>query len=222
MNLKWLGHASWLISLKSGTTIALDPYAGDISNTHADIICISHSHLDHCDSGKIGQLRKSTTKIVTSPENAPKVQAAVGLAAGESQKLDEVTITAVPAYNVDKFRAPNTPYHPKDFGVGFVLEAEGKKIYHTGDTDHIPEMAELKSASRRIDIAMVPIGGTYTMTLDEAVAAVTAMAPQVAIPMHYNTPALEVPANPNEFKQKVEAAAKTKVFIFTVGETQEI
>ncbi|MFY9484505.1 MAG: MBL fold metallo-hydrolase [Patescibacteria group bacterium] len=218
MQLTWLGHASWLITLGNGTIIALDPYAGDISNVQADIICISHSHLDHSDSGKIGQLRKGTTNIITSQENALKVQGGIGLAVGGSQKIGSVTIRAVPAYNTNKFRAPNTPYHPKDFGVGFVLEAEGKKIYHTGDSDHIPEMAELND----LDIAMVPIGGTYTMTLDEAVAAVKTMAPKVVIPMHYNTPAIEVAANPNEFKQKVEAATKTKVFIFSPGETQEI
>lgn len=218
MQLTWLGHASWLVVTLKKQAIYFDPYAGDVSELpKADLILISHSHFDHSDSNKIGQLRKEGTTIITSVENAEKIAGVVGLAEGESKKMGATTITAVPAYNINKFRAPNTPYHPKGFGVGFVVETE-RRIYHAGDSDYVPEMRELKN----IDIALLPIGGTYTMTLEEAVEAVKAIKPQVVIPMHFNTPTLEIPANPNEFKQKVEAATKTKVFIFTPGEKQEI
>jgi len=219
MKLTWLGHASWLISTEKGQAIYFDPYAGDLTELpKADLILVSHSHFDHSDASKIGQLRKDETKIYTSAENAPKIQSAIGMTAGQAQELKGIKIQAVGAYNINKFRAPNTPYHPKGFGVGFVVELEGRKIYHAGDTDHVPEMGQLSG----IDIALLPIGGTYTMTLDEAVEAVKAIKPQVVIPMHYNTPTLEIPANPNDFKSKVEAATKTKVFVFMPGETQEI
>lgn len=219
MKLTWLGHASWLVTTDRGAAIYFDPYAGDLAELpKADLILVSHSHFDHSDAGKIGQLRKTDTNIFTSVENAAKLQGAIGLAAGEVQEFKGIKVQTVEAYNVNKFRAPNTPYHPKDFGVGFVVEIDGRKIYHAGDTDHVPEMSELKE----IDIALLPIGGTYTMTLDEAVEATKAIKPQVVIPMHYNTPTLEIPANPQEFKQKVEAETKTKVYVFAAGETQEI
>ena len=70
-----------------------------------------------------------------------------------------VSVTGVQAYNISK------PYHPKGLGIGFVVESRGKRIYHAGDTDFIPEMNELKN----IDVALLPIGGTYTMNVDEAV-----------------------------------------------------
>jgi L-ascorbate metabolism protein UlaG (beta-lactamase superfamily) len=87
----------------------------------------------------------------------------------------------VPAYNLDKFRSPGELYHPKEAGyVGFVVTLDGKRIYHAGDTDHIPEMADL----RDINIALLPVSGIYVMTADEAVEAAKTIQPDVAIPMH--------------------------------------
>jgi L-ascorbate metabolism protein UlaG (beta-lactamase superfamily) len=89
-----------------------------------------------------------------------------------------------------------------------VVEAEGKRIYHTGDTDFIPEMNSLQG----LTAALVPIGGTYTMDIEEAVRAVAAMKPKIAIPMHYNF--LEgLKADAKDFKQKVESKSQTKVEI---------
>jgi L-ascorbate metabolism protein UlaG (beta-lactamase superfamily) len=92
-----------------------------------------------------------------------------------------IDVEAVPAYNVNKFRSPGIPFHPREAGhVGFVVTLEGKRVYHAGDTDYIPEMADLKE----IDIALLPVSGTYVMTAEEAVQAAEAIRPGVAIPMH--------------------------------------
>jgi L-ascorbate metabolism protein UlaG (beta-lactamase superfamily) len=88
----------------------------------------------------------------------------------------------VPAYNVNKFRAPGQPFHPRDYnGLGFLIEAGGVRVYHAGDTDIVEEMAALKD----IDIALLPVSGTYVMTSSEAAEATRRIAPKVAVPMHW-------------------------------------
>ncbi|MCK4531460.1 MAG: MBL fold metallo-hydrolase, partial [Candidatus Aenigmarchaeota archaeon] len=117
-------------------------------------------------------------------------------------EVEGIRIRAVPAYNLSKH------FHPKGDGVGFIIESEGKQVYHAGDTDFIPEMNSLQG----LTAVLVPIGGTYTMGIDNAVQAVLAMKPKIAIPMHYNfLGGLE--ADANDFKQKVESKGETKVEI---------
>ena len=91
-----------------------------------------------------------------------------------------MSIEAVPAYNLTKFRSSGNPFHPKESGhVGFIITLGGQRIYHTGDADVIPEMKSIET-----DIALLPVSGTYVMTVDEAVQAAKIIQPQVAIPMH--------------------------------------
>jgi L-ascorbate metabolism protein UlaG (beta-lactamase superfamily) len=86
----------------------------------------------------------------------------------------------VPAYNTNKFRSPDVPFHPPEAGhVGFILTVDGRRIYHAGDTDCIPEMNSIQT-----DVALLPVSGIYVMTAEEAVEAAAAIQPQVAIPMH--------------------------------------
>ena len=92
----------------------------------------------------------------------------------ESITLEKVTVEAVPAYNLKRFRSPNVPFHPKGLGVGFLITIQDKIIYHAGDTGFIPEMSSLKE----VDLALLPCGGTYTMDINEAVDAVLAINPK--------------------------------------------
>jgi L-ascorbate metabolism protein UlaG (beta-lactamase superfamily) len=103
------------------------------------------------------------------------------LQVGENTQVDGIEVEAVPAYNVNKFRSPDNPFHPEGTGVGYVVTIEGKRIYHAGDSDQIPEMATV----RGVDVAMLPVSGTYVMTAQEAVEAAREIQPQVAIPMHF-------------------------------------
>jgi L-ascorbate metabolism protein UlaG (beta-lactamase superfamily) len=110
---------------------------------------------------------------------------------------------------LQRFRSPGTPYHPKGIGVGYLLSAEGKTIYHTGDTDFIDEMKELED----IDLMLVPSGGTYTMDNPEAADAVIEINPSKAVPMHiWDT-------DPADFKEKVESNCDTEVIILQPGGT---
>ena len=102
---------------------------------------------------------------------------------GDVVTVEGVTIRAVPAYNTDKFRQPGVVFHPKADGkVGFVVELDGTTYYHAGDTDEIAEMDEID-----VDVALIPVSGTYVMTADEAARACARIHAKAVVPMHYGT-----------------------------------
>lgn len=211
LTIKWLGHASFKISV-DGKTIYIDPYRGEYS-TKADLILVTHSHGDHCSVAKIKSGRSADTAVFAPEDCVKKIKGTVRtLKAGEEATVGNVRIRAVEAYNVKRFRSPGNPFHPKGFGVGYLITALDKTIYHAGDTDFIPEMKKLG----HIDVALLPSGGTYTMDNDEAAEAVLAISPMVVIPMHrWDT-------KPDEFREKVEANSSIKVVALEKGEEYQV
>lgn len=211
MELKWLGHASFKIKT-GGKTIYIDPYEGEYDEK-ADLVLCTHHHDDHCKTDKIKKVKGGDTVIVATPECGKKLGSPVkSLKPGESASFGDVTVEAVEAYNYKRFRSPGTPFHPKGTGVGYLVKAEGKTVYHAGDTDFIEEMKEIKD----VDVLLVPSGGTYTMDNPEAAEATIAINPKTAIPMHiWDT-------DPTEYKEKVEAGSSTEVRIMKPGETLKL
>lgn len=209
ITIKWLSNQSWFKLTINNIIIHIDPvyyktYEGvDKELTEkADIILITHSHYDHCEPETICKLIKPET-IMAGPE-ACKEKIKSGLRvikAGDTFDAGNISIRAVYAYNIGKH------YHPKGFGVGYVITADAKNIYHAGDTDNIPEMKELKN----IDMALLPIGGTYTMDLMEAVEAAGIIKPKIVIPMH------KLEANLEKFKTELEMK-NLKALILKPGE----
>ena len=169
----WLGHDGFRIDAEE--TIYFDPY-DIVAGPKADLILISHEHFDHCSPDDVSKIQGPGTVIITDKTSAEKLTGDVRIIApGEFMSLGEVKIEAVPSYNRDK------DFHPKQKAwLGFVVEVDGVRIYHAGDTDFIPEMKDLK-----VDIALLPVSGTYVMTADQAVEAALAIQPKLAIPMHY-------------------------------------
>jgi len=174
LDINWLGHATFMIK-GNGKTIYFDPFVLPPSPEKADLILITHDHYDHCDSSKVNMIKKPDTVIITTQNASRKLSGNVRtVKAGDTLTEKGISIQAVPAYNSSK------PFHPKGSGVGFVIDINGTKVYHAGDTDFIPEMSGIKT-----DIALLPIGGTYTMDEEDAVKAVLSIKPKIVIPMHY-------------------------------------
>ena len=171
--INWLGHDGFRID--GAKTTYIDPYqikGGPV----ADVILITHEHFDHCSPEDVEKIQGPDTIIVTEKDSAKKLTGDVRVVKpGDTVDLGEVKIDVVPSYNTDK------DFHPKKNGwLGFIVEIEGIKIYHAGDADFIPEMKDFE-----VDIALLPVSGTYVMTADQAVKAALAINPKLAIPMHY-------------------------------------
>lgn len=172
--LTWLGHASFKISGEK--LIYIDPWKLK-GQDEADIVLISHSHYDHYSAEDLKMVSGAKTIVVTVAELKSKIGGDVRIMApGDKIDVEGVGIEAVPAYNIDK------KFHPKQNGwLGFVVEMGGGRLYYAGDTDAIPEMDDLTN----IDVALMPVGGTYTMTAEEAAKAADRFKPAVAVPYHW-------------------------------------
>jgi L-ascorbate metabolism protein UlaG (beta-lactamase superfamily) len=173
--LRWLGHDSFQLT-NDQLTIYIDPYQVK-SGRKGDYFFISHEHYDHFDPPSISALRQINSVIV-GPESVTHQldEMAVPLATGESYEGKGFTVKAVAAYNTNK------QFHPKDSGtLGYIFDLGGQTLYHAGDTDIIPEMETYGP----VDVALLPVSGTYVMTAPEAAEAVRIIKPKVVIPMHY-------------------------------------
>jgi L-ascorbate metabolism protein UlaG (beta-lactamase superfamily) len=178
--MRWLGHDSFL--LEGPPVVYFDPWRLPQGLPQADIVFVSHEHGDHCSPQDVETVSGPHTVIVASQTAAPKLRGDVRvMRPGDKLTIGKVTVEAVPAYNVNKFRSPGNPFHPKSaLHNGYVVALSGERVYFAGDTDHISEMAEIDC-----DMALLPVSGTYVMTAEEAAEAAKAIRPRVAVPMHY-------------------------------------
>lgn len=170
---RWLGHAS--VVVQGGKTVYVNPW--EVSATApADVILVTHDHYDHLSPPDIEKLARKDTAIVAPQSCAAKLGRTITVVEpGSRVTVNGVNVEAVAAYN------PKKQFHPKQAGyVGYVFTVDGVRYYHAGDTDGIPEMKDIHA-----DVAFIPIGGTYTMTAEEAAAAVATMHVRVVVPMHF-------------------------------------
>ena len=188
----WLGHASFMLEA-DGLAFYIDPFVLPRGAKPADAILYTHGHFDHCVAAP--SITTSRTVLIG---HGCKLPCRV-IEIGAKEKVGGVVVEAVHAYNIGK------PFHPRDAGAGYILRFKTASVYHAGDTDFIPEMKGYKC-----DIALLPIGGTYTMDAREAAQAVAAMMPKVAIPMHYNYLG-DTRVDPELFRSEVERLTGGKV-----------
>ncbi|MFM8999606.1 MAG: MBL fold metallo-hydrolase [Actinomycetota bacterium] len=167
----------------------------------ADLIFVTHAHFDHFRPDEIAALRGPDTVVVAPRDVAAELPGPVrAVAPGDAFDLEGVGVEVVPAYNVHPERLE---MHPRRNGwVGYVLTAGDLRWYHAGDTDRVPELDAV-----RADAAFVPIGGTYTMDVPEAADLVRAIAPEVAVPMHFGF----VVGRPSDADRFRAAAAPVRV-----------
>ena len=179
-----LMHACIRIEM-DGKEIQIDPVAklGDRTVDYAampkaDYIFVTHEHGDHYDAKSIKQLTGEKTQLVMNKRCAEMYGSGRAMANGDKLQLKDVSVEAVPAYNITE---GHTQFHPKGRDNGYILTIDGLRIYIAGDTEDIPEMSQIKD----IDIAFLPCNQPYTMTPDQLVRAAKVIKPKVLFPYHY-------------------------------------
>jgi L-ascorbate metabolism protein UlaG (beta-lactamase superfamily) len=179
--LHWLGHDSF--RLDGPPMIYFDPWKLRGKLPVADLVLVSHEHYDHCSPDDVKKVSGPKTVVVAEAEAARKLRGARPVHPGDRLTAAGVEIETVRAYNLSKFRSPGVPFHPRESGyVGYIVTVLGVRLYFAGDTDQIPEMADI-----RCDVALLPVSGTYVMTAEEAAEAARALSPQIVVPMHYGS-----------------------------------
>src|SRR3954449_7267809 len=183
-SLEWLGHAGFRLKVGQAA-VYIDPYRVQ-DGPPADLILITHGHYDHFSPRDIERLSQDRTVLVGPPAVAERVSGRV-LSVGPGELVDGelvrgVEVATVAAYNTSKRGPDGNVFHPREAGgLGYDVNVRGERLYHSGDTDVIPEMDSVSG----VDVALLPVSGTYVMTAEEAAEAARRIQPGMAVPMHW-------------------------------------
>lgn len=212
MEIQYLGHSGFRI-IHEGVEIVIDPYFSkddkrvtevdfDARELKPNFLLLTHEHFDHCDIPTIAMLsQKHKPKIIGPPPIERKLRSKiVKVRPGNKLEYDDFYIRVIKAF-----------HKRSDFPVGYLLDFDGLRVYHAGDTHYDRELEKVNT-----DVAILPIGGTYTMDMAEALRLTEEMSPRLVIPMHYNT-FEEIEVDPFEMAQKDE-----RVVVMKVGEVVEV
>jgi L-ascorbate metabolism protein UlaG (beta-lactamase superfamily) len=186
LKMTFVGHGSLMFTI-GGKVLHIDPVSseGDYSTLpKADMILVTHEHYDHLDESLVRKLAGEKTDLVFSQACADQSgMKCIVMKNGDSKTVQDIKIEAVPAYNIVHKRNDGNPFHPKGRGNGYVLTFGDTRVYVAGDTENIPEMAELKD----IDIAFIPMNLPYTMDPEMAAAAAKVIGPKILYPYHFGS-----------------------------------
>lgn len=177
-----LCHSS--IKISKGKVIYIDPFKIDENYNDADIIFITHDHYDHYSEEDIDKVKKDDTVIIVPEELLTKVlrkgfrqDYIIAVVPNQKYMVEGIEFETVPAYNTNK------QFHPKENEwVGYIIEIKGNRYYIAGDTDITEENKKVKC-----DVALVPVGGTYTMDFKEAAYLMNEIKPKIVVPIHYGS-----------------------------------
>ena len=171
------------IKIKSDKIIYFDPYKITKNSFDADLIFITHDHYDHFSKEDIEKVRKKETKIIgplsmkKSLEEVCSKENLYLLEPMRTYNIEGIKIETIPSYNINK------DFHPKENNwLGYIITINNIRYFIAGDTDITEEDEQVKC-----DVSFLPIGGTYTMTYQEAVTLTNKIKPQIVVPIHYKT-----------------------------------
>lgn len=205
LTITFIGHGTLMMEF-DGKVIHIDPvaqYADYKTLPKADLILITHAHGDHLNAKTVEVLTKEATKVVIAAVCADKISNGKIMKNGDSGTFSGLKIDAVPAYNIINTRSDGNPFHPKGEGNGYVIQFADLKIYVAGDTENIPEMANLKN----IDVVFLPMNLPYTMTPEMVAEAAKMFNPKILYPYHFGN------TDTNELVELMKNQTKTEVRI---------
>jgi L-ascorbate metabolism protein UlaG (beta-lactamase superfamily) len=215
MQLTWLGHSC--VQLTGSKKILIDPFieGGSVLQTNPDLVAVTHGHGDHM--GEVVALRKKTVAIAEIARYLKtKGVPAEGMNIGGTLVVDGVGFTMTPAMHsgwIEEAGIGST-------ASGFVIELDGVRVYHAGDTGLFSDM-KLIGELYRPHVALLPIGGRYTMGTAEAMMAANFVGAKTVIPIHYNTWE-KISADPLSFKKAIELTTDMNVKVLAPGESTDI
>ena len=207
VTIQWLGHASFKIK-GNGEVVYIDPWKLDEASHDATVVLVSHRHYDHCSAEDAAKVSGPETKMFGPSDVIAGAGKGQVIKPAETVTAGGVRITGVASYN------PAKQFHPKaNNWLGFVIEIGAKRIYYAGDTDVTDEMNQLGE----VDVALLPVGGTYTMNAREAAAAAERIKPAQAIPYHWG----DIVGGANDAEQFAEMAS-CEVIVLNPGQSVDI
>ena len=226
MKITMLGHSAFLLEGKD--RILVDPFltGNPLASTSADkvdcdIICVTHGHSDHLGDAvdiarRTGAVIASIVELSDWLENTGVKS--VGFNMGGTAVIKNTKVTMVPAFHSSSIGAPGLEFSAA-MAVGMVIDS-GKVVYHAGDTCVFGDMRLIRELYKP-DVALLPIGGFFTMDPKQAAMATALISPKIAIPMHYGTwPLIE--QDPKEFERLAKKSSKAKIVILKPGESLEV
>ena len=218
MQLTWLGHACVLLT--GSKKVLIDPFVEgrSVIFTRPDIVAVTHGHEDHL--GETVALGKKTVAITEIAKYLrTKGLPVEGMNIGGTAQVDGVSFTMTQAVHSSWIEEAGAGFYGGT-AAGFVIGMDGLRIYHAGDTALFSDM-KLIGDLYHPDIALLPIGGRYTMGISEAMIAANFTGAKTVIPIHYNTWD-KITADPLVFKESVERTTDIRVTVLQPGDTIEI
>lgn len=195
-------HSS--IKIMKGIIIYFDPFRINEEKHDADLILITHDHYDHYSPEDIKKVIKKDT-IIVAPKTINELNNKENITfvePNQTYNINGYKIDTIPAYNISKH------FHPKENNwIGYIIEIDGLKYYVAGDTDITPENRQIKC-----DVALIPIGGTYTMDYKEASELINIIKPKIAIPTHYGSIVGDI-TDGEKFKKLIDNTIDVQILI---------
>jgi L-ascorbate metabolism protein UlaG (beta-lactamase superfamily) len=207
IEITWINHATFRLS--GSRVVYIDPWKIAQGKRDGNVVFVSHTHSDHCSPPDVTKVL-APDGVVVGPPDVLKRLGGKGLALkpGSTVQAGGVAITGVPAYNLDK------NFHPRaNNWLGAVIEMDSVRVYYAGDTDAVPEMGKLGA----IDLALLPVGGTYTMDAGEAAKAAKTIGCKAAIPYHFG----DIVGSADDAR-RFASQAPCKVHVLTPGQALSI